>query len=259
MANVIHLSLSQLTSDDLTAMATYLKEMPPMSESIAKADDDEKASNPRLEVGRALYASNCLSCHQADGKGIEDAVPSLVGSSAATAEVGNNIVMLMLEGHAPDGTWGQMPSFASILSARDMADVANYVRMAWGNHADPNVTADLVHSLREAAEIPEGGQQAAVDCPIVTGELMAPTLDVTLAEFENALTSKSNASDLVQSYWTALKSSDNGSLVDTENTVLALSSAYCRALAEGDTISNAEQMGRVSALAGRLATVATSN
>ena len=259
MANVIHLSLSQLTPEDLTAMATYLKEMPAMDDSVTDVDNSEEINNPRAQVGRALYAENCLSCHQADGKGIEDAVPSLVGSSAATAEVGNNIVMMMLEGHAPDGTWGQMPSFASTLSGRDMADVANYVRMAWGNQTSPNVTVDLVHSLREAADIPDGGQQAAVDCPIVTGALMEPTLDMTLAEFENALTSKSNATNLVQTYWTTLESTDNSDLADTENTVLALTSAYCRALAEGGKISNAEQMGRVAALAGRLATVATTN
>ena len=259
MANIIHLSLSQLTSEDLTAMATYLKNMPAMDDSAAAVASNDDHNNPRMQAGRAIYASNCLSCHQADGKGIEDAVPSLVGSSAITAPVGNNIVMLMLEGHAPDGTWGQMPSFASTLSARDMADVANYVRMSWGNQAEPNVSVDLVHASREAAEMPEEGQQAAVDCPIVPGPLMEPTLELTIDEFDGALTSRSNASDMVQNYWTALESSDEGSLADTENTVLALSSAYCRALADAGDYSSAEQMGLVSALAGRLATVATTN
>ena len=256
MANVIHLSLSKLASSDLQAMATYLKDMPPMSAAISEAKNSEEPGNPRLHIGRALYAENCLGCHQADGHGIKDAVPSLVDNGAVSGQVGNDIIMLMLEGHAPDGTWGQMPSFASSLSARDMADVANYVRMAWGNHASPNVTVDLVHSLRADAQIPEGGQQAAVDCPILSGALMAPTLEVTLDEFDSALDSENVARDLVQSYRDKLESSDADVLADTGNIVQALSSAYCRALAATGEISNAEQMGRVAELAGRLSVVA---
>ena len=248
MAAVVHGSLSKLTSADVRAIATYLKEMP----APERVPDTAPTSEPRparRAAGRALYAAHCLSCHQAGGRGIEGAVPSLVDNGAVTAPEGDDVVMLMLEGHSSDGTWAAMPSFARTLSARDVADVANYVRTAWGNAGDPNVTPDKVGELLAQASLPEHGQQPGIDCPVLDGPRMAPALAVTAGGFDGVEDDPGRVAGMVDGYREARADSS------TEELVLALSSAYCRSLA-AEPMSLPEQQGRVAAFAGRVAEIA---
>ena len=259
MAAVVHGSLSKLSVEDVTAMATYLKQRPAPEDAVAElTSDDDDYEQVRMDAGRALFAQNCMGCHQSDGKGIELGAPSLVGSAGIVTGPPNNIIMMMLEGHAPgEGTWGVMPSFANILSAGDMADVANYVRTAWGNEGAPDATADLVHELRQVAELPEGGQQPAVDCPVLSGTLMEPTLDMTVEQFDSALGNGSEAQKLVAQYQASLDTAALEQDIEDSDTVQALASAYCRALAEDAVMSGAEQQARVAALAGRVSVAIT--
>ncbi len=247
MSAVIHRSLSKLREDDVLAMARYIKEMP---ESEEPGEEKEATlSAKRRDAGRALYAQNCLGCHQAKGKGIEGAVPTLAGNGTITGKKGNNIVLLMYQGHSADGTWATMPSFADELSARDMADITNYVRTAWGNDAEPNMTVEQVAELREYAEIPEEGQPVSVKCPVVKAEAIQPALDISTERYEQAKTDKSALKSLVEDYRTARADSS------TSQVVQALSSVYCRSVAKED-ISAAEAGGRIAAFAGEVAQVA---
>ena len=79
--------------------------------------------------------------------------------------------MVVLGGLPASGTYGSMPSFAGRLSDSQIADLANYVRTSWGNHAAPNATAGMVEAWRGIANIPDYGTQAAAafDCPQVGG------------------------------------------------------------------------------------------
>ena len=256
MAAVVHESLSQLRPDDVTAMATYLKNRPTDADEVEQSmdDDDEGYDKVRLNAGRALFATNCMGCHQSDGKGIEAGAPSLANNTALSDGPSNNVIMMMLEGHAPeeDSTWGVMPSFAEILSASDIADVANYVRTSWGNTGTTDATTELVTELRQVAELPEGGQQAAIDCPVLSGILMEPTLEITDEEFESALNSSNGAKELVAIYRAGEGPESPEGDIEVADTVQALASAYCRTLAEQGEMSNAEQQARVAALAGRV-------
>jgi mono/diheme cytochrome c family protein len=63
------------------------------------------------------------------------------------------VVRIILEGALSpvtthEHTTYSMPSFAA-LSNRDIADVATYLRNAWGNHASP-VSPSRVRNLRRA-------------------------------------------------------------------------------------------------------------
>ena len=57
-------------------------------------------------------------------------------------------------GSSPTGlrscTCTPMPSFASQLTDKGVADLANYIRTSWGNTASPNVTPAMVAKLRRA-------------------------------------------------------------------------------------------------------------
>ncbi|MFN3220114.1 MAG: c-type cytochrome [Acidimicrobiales bacterium] len=48
--------------------------------------EDEPASAELLELGAALYATQCVTCHGADGSGVEGRGPSLLIEGAAAAD-----------------------------------------------------------------------------------------------------------------------------------------------------------------------------
>jgi hypothetical protein len=60
-----------------------------------------------------------------------------------------------------------MPSFAGALGDQSIADIANYVRTAWGDKAPPNVTPAMVATLRAQSNVGAAGAEAAreFDCP----------------------------------------------------------------------------------------------
>ncbi|VFT06247.1 cytochrome c precursor [Pseudomonas aeruginosa] len=80
MSDVVVHSMQYMTDADLTAIARYLKSLPPADpadqphvydESVAQAlfhGDDSK-------TGAALYVDNCGACHRTDGKGYARVFP----------------------------------------------------------------------------------------------------------------------------------------------------------------------------------------
>lgn len=88
--------------------------------------------------GEAVYASNCASCHQADGSGIRGTFPPVAGhASHLVVDIGRDyIVDLLLYGLQGeievDGVSydGEMPAWTQ-LSDQQLADVANYIAIDW--------------------------------------------------------------------------------------------------------------------------------
>jgi mono/diheme cytochrome c family protein len=118
MQETIHDSLSHLTDGDLHAIALYLKEQP-----TPKSQTPEKAtiSAQSLADGKNLYINNCSSCHQRDGKGLPGQVPALDGNTAVTASHPNDVVMAIMQGFGPKGTWGAMGSFAQLSNCMEQS------------------------------------------------------------------------------------------------------------------------------------------
>lgn len=102
---------------------------------LAKADDPTKEWQQAdlVDRGQKVYASNCVACHQATGKGVPGAFPALDGSKVVLGNQDDQIALL-LNGKA--GT--AMASFKQ-LSDVELAAVSTYTRNAWGNKADDNV------------------------------------------------------------------------------------------------------------------------
>ena len=246
MARVVHESLSQMEKSDVYAMARYLKEMPVANEEV-ETEEVAALSPEEEEAGRSLYAGNCLGCHQSDGLGIEQGVPSLVGASSVVGREPNTLIMIILEGHQVDETWAAMPSFANDLSSRDIALVANYVRTAWGNDGTPDVTFEKVNELRELAEIPEGAERATVNCPVLSGDVLEPALEITQEQFEAARNNSARVAELVEGYREERADSPLPEVVN------ALSAAYCRYVSTEGDLSAAEQQMRIAAFAGQVA------
>ena len=228
MQQVVHDSLQHLDDADIHAMAVYLKDQPAnvQPQTAVKPVD----LSAQLAAGKLLFEDHCASCHQRNGEGIKGAVPALAGNSAVTAREPFNVVMAMLEGFAPQGSWGAMASFGNTLSDRQIADVANYVRNAWGNHGEHPASPWSVSSLRPAADNPADGTRAALVCPILPASVMQPALKEGAAALKRAASDTGQMQQVVRHYLAARPQASKVEVIE------ALSAAYCRAQAS-DTAS----------------------
>ena len=130
-------SLRLLTHDDRMAIATYLMDIDanaPSKGEAAVAAPGEKAHENRS--GQALYLSNCSLCHGPNGQGVESTMPPLAGNTTLAQPDGVNLIEVMADGIDPQRMsltqgYGPMPAFRDRLSAAQMADLANYVRLVF--------------------------------------------------------------------------------------------------------------------------------
>jgi mono/diheme cytochrome c family protein len=249
MQEVVHESLSHLTDADLRAMAVFLKHQTPSGAPVAPSPDKW----PRQAGAAALYREQCGACHQNDGRGIPGTVPALKGDDLVTAAEPYSIIMAMLDGFPPQGQWGAMGSFAHTLNDEQIADVANYVRTAWGNGAQPNATPWGVTSLRKYAETPAsapGGSPHAIThallCPNLEASVIKPALAVGPDTLQKAAVDRGKMAVVIRGYQSAVPKATSGEVVE------ALSAAYCRILAD-KPISEGQMSAQISGFAQRVA------
>ena len=91
--------------------------------------------------GKAVFAAQCVACHQATGKGLPGVFPPLDGSEwvQGDARTVANILLHGINGKitvAGAEYSGAMPSFQQLGDA-ELAAVASYVRSTWSNKAAP--------------------------------------------------------------------------------------------------------------------------
>jgi len=103
-------------------------------EMAALADDPNKVwTVDELKTrGEKVYASNCVVCHQANGKGVPGAFPALDGS-LVVAGPKDAQVHLVLNGK------NAMPTWKAVLSDTDIAAVITYTRNNWSNKSQENI------------------------------------------------------------------------------------------------------------------------
>jgi mono/diheme cytochrome c family protein len=92
----------------------------------------------------------------AQGEGLGGVFPALKGNGVVQANDPGTLVHLILTGESAASTQANpnrfaMPAFDWKLSDQDIADVASYVRSAWGNAAAP-VPAGKVKDVRAKVE-----------------------------------------------------------------------------------------------------------
>jgi cytochrome c oxidase subunit 2 len=107
----------------------------------ALADDPAKvwALGDMVKRGEAVYAANCVACHQANGKGAGPIKP-LDGSAIVTGTDHGVMINVLLNGAAG----GAMPSWKQ-LSDTELAAVMTYAKNSWSNKTEQIVQpADVV-------------------------------------------------------------------------------------------------------------------
>jgi mono/diheme cytochrome c family protein len=229
MQEVVHDSLSFLTSDDLEAMATYLLDV--TNGTSAPALVAAKKLPPEIAAHAAkLYADNCATCHQANGQGVAGSIPPLAGNPAVIATKPFDTLSVLLQGvPARDGI-PAMPSFAGSLNDNDVAELANYVRTNWGNTAAPNATPVLAASWRTTLSLPVYASDAArrFECADVGGGGGADLDPQLIAMLGGEMAQRSVAyATLVDEY---KASHPDAGLADIVNNLVA---AYCPVVARG--------------------------
>ncbi len=93
----------------------------------ALADDPAKVWTQAdlVKRGSTVYASNCLACHQANGKG-GGAIKALDGSALVLAADNKDYINIMLNGKGAMPAWKQ-------LSDTEIAAVMTYAQNTWSN------------------------------------------------------------------------------------------------------------------------------
>lgn len=148
MADEVKDSSSGISSQDLAAIATYLKGQ----ESTPERSTPLPANDPVMVAGAAIYHDACAGCHKIDGTGLPYLIPDLAASAAVASREPTTLLQVILHGAASvatrqEPTGPQMPSYAWQLDDAQVAAVATYVRNSWG-HAAGRVPESAVHAAR---------------------------------------------------------------------------------------------------------------
>ena len=129
--------------------------------AVAKAPShlDAKGQEQFL-AGQKIYVreGHCVTCHQADGKGLDPSFPSIANSQWVAGDKDRLIKLslyglmgpLEINGKKYDGQVPMTP-FGGMLNDNEMAAVLTYTRNSFGNKAEP-ITPDEVQKVRAASK-----------------------------------------------------------------------------------------------------------
>ncbi|OOG38507.1 cytochrome c [Polaromonas sp. A23] len=152
MAEVVLHSTQHMSDADLSAMAIFLKSLPPTPTALVKST--ATGNTAVAQAGGKLYEQHCVQCHGDQGRGIPGAYPPLAGNRAVTMDSTANLVQVVLNGGYAPATAGNprpfgMPPLVLVLDDTELAALLTYLRGAWGNQASA-VTAAEVNRMRAA-------------------------------------------------------------------------------------------------------------
>jgi mono/diheme cytochrome c family protein len=241
MMETIHNSLSQLTDDDIQAIAAYLKSVP------GKATYQESKGGAAVSRGADVYLSFCASCHQQDGKGIAGVIPPLAGSGAVKAADAQNVIRVVLGGLPATKSYAPMPALGTGMTDAQIAAVANYVRTAWGNGAPANAAAGMVGKLRGETHTLMAvnglkGCPTDLTLPVIQQAVSAP--DSPIAAKLKALTD-ANLLQTADAIIPQLRAAaPHAAQADLVNGMLA---SYCPILLSDSSLNDAQRAARLGA------------
>ena len=183
MADVIQHSSQHFTDADLTAVATYLKALPPGKDDLpmpsvplqpAKAPDNQFTSR-----GGLAYTQFCGDCHRPDGGGVKAMFPALAGNPSISSANPTSLLHITLTGWQTAETVAHprvytMPGFAR-LSDQEIAEILSFVRSSWGNTGSA-ISAAQVKKMRANLN-PKNTDSSAFETPRLADLLSAPNAE----------------------------------------------------------------------------------
>ena len=159
MGEAVDKSLMHLVPEDIQALVTYLRTIPPVADpELPAAKTDPAPSSPHQGVatadtrGAAIFAGACQGCHGWTGESPVLTYASFTGGRAVNDPTARNVAQAIVWGverTGPDGPVA-MPAFGNAYSDVEIAALANYVTARFGA-APSQITAQQVAQIRQEA------------------------------------------------------------------------------------------------------------
>jgi nitrite reductase (NO-forming) len=112
---------------------------------------DLKASITR---GKAIYDTQCVTCHQERGEGVKDVYPPLAKSDYLMANKARAIASVVNGAQGAitvNGAKYDNEMISIDLTDQEVSDVLNYVRNSWGNKGDAVRPEDVAPQRKKKA------------------------------------------------------------------------------------------------------------
>jgi mono/diheme cytochrome c family protein len=122
------------------------------SDDTGWATEDMLVEPSPYAAGEKVYLSNCASCHQKTGEGLEGAFPPLAQSDYLLADKKRAIQIAANGMDGPitvNGVDYDAMMASQGLSNEDVKEVVNYVLNSWGNEGGEVTIADVEAALSE--------------------------------------------------------------------------------------------------------------
>ncbi len=188
MVDVVQHSTQYMSDDDLLAIGTYLKSLPPGKDDLpmqvaqgpGPAITPHKAGSatPTGDLPANLFTTRgglgylqfCADCHRSNGDGVPNVFPPLSGNHTLQSQDASTLIHLLLTGWQGPVTRSHaraltMPAFAQLGDA-EIADILNFTRQAWGRADAQALTPSAIASARRQL-----GAQAEQGRPFQTPRL----------------------------------------------------------------------------------------
>jgi mono/diheme cytochrome c family protein len=156
MGEAVDNSLRYLAPEDIRAIVTYLRSVPPSPSPDLPATTAPPAPPSHKEGvtadarGKMVFEGACVSCHGWTGESAVSPMATLTGAWAVNDPDATNVAQIVISGtrrHGPDDALS-MPAFGNAYSDDEIAAVANYVTARFGTKGS-KLTANDVAELRK--------------------------------------------------------------------------------------------------------------
>jgi len=149
MAEVVEKSLRFLPAEDIRAIVTYLRDIPPQPDG-PPALQTAMSRPPADGLGRHIFAQACAGCHLLDGSGRQSTWAGLRGSHTANDPAAINLVQVLTHGTQIRTSQGLMfmHPFLRAYSDEELAALANYVNDQFGS-GDARVRPEQIRKQRK--------------------------------------------------------------------------------------------------------------
>jgi mono/diheme cytochrome c family protein len=102
---------------------------------------------PAAASGQQAYARHCLTCHQADGHGVPNLQPAIVGGTWVKGDARALALFVMTGGfnsaeRKESESHNVMPAFRHLADA-ELAEILTFIRQKFGEGASPVSAADV--------------------------------------------------------------------------------------------------------------------
>ena len=157
MGEAVTHSTSQMTDEDIEALAAYLKDSG--TGGSAPKPNPVAVNDNTMRAGAAIYEDNCAACHKDMGSGEAHLFPRLAGSAIVQSDDSTTLVRVVLLGTRAVSTAAMptapaMPAFDWRLNDAQVAAVLTYIRNSWGNAAGPVSADDVARQKGAFAKAP---------------------------------------------------------------------------------------------------------